>query len=536
MESRVVARLVAEAGKSGPPLDEILAEAIYQESRRLHDEGTSARAEGDRAFWRDIKHQLGRASERTQRELLASAVRHYAQEIVGNFDPRVYSVVSKAGPPALGVLLNAVSPKRLLAGFGGLPRLDDAVVLQGELDHIRRLHERGRVILVPTHVSNLDSIVIGFAILRMGLPPMIYGAGLNLFSNPMLGYFMHNLGAYTVDRKKTDPLYKDVLKTYCAVTLELGYDNIFFPGGTRARSGAVEGKLKLGLLGAGLNTYVENLTKKVDKPNLYIVPATLSYELTLEAQTLIDDFLKDVGKSRYIISDDEFSQPKRVFDFVSSLLSLESRIYVTVSKPMDPFGNPVDEAGHSLDPMGRRIDTTRYVVDAAGQPVSDEARDAEYTREVGERVTEAFLRDTVLMSTHILARAVFGLLRKHNPKLSLIRLVRAGGQHEDVEMVEVYEVVERLLGELRALALSGGVRLDPRLDRLRSEDVVAEGLRHFASYHTTPAVTRKGDRLFASDRNLLFYYQNRVEGYGVWPEPEVSPALSRDRRTLGGVR
>ena len=186
--------------------------------------------------------------------------------------------------------------------------------------------------------------------------------------------------------------------------------------------------------------------------------------------------------------------------------------------------------------MGRRIDTTRYVVDAAGQPVSDEARDAEYTREVGERVTEAFLRDTVLMSTHILARAVFGLLRKHNPKLSLIRLVRAGGQHEDVEMVEVYEVVERLLGELRALALSGGVRLDPRLDRLRAEDVVAEGMRHFASYHTTPAVTRKGDRLFASDRNLLFYYQNRVEGYGVWPEPEISPALSRDRRTLGGVR
>jgi glycerol-3-phosphate O-acyltransferase len=154
---------VAEADRAGPPLDEILAEAIYQESRRLHDEGTSARAEGDRAFWRDIKHQLGRASERTQRELLGSAVRHYAQEIVGNFDPRVYSVVSKAGPPALGVLLNAVSPKRLLAGFGGLPRLDDAVVLQGELDHIRRLHERGRVILVPTHVSNLDSIVIGFA-------------------------------------------------------------------------------------------------------------------------------------------------------------------------------------------------------------------------------------------------------------------------------------------------------------------------------------------------------------------------------------
>lgn len=536
MESRVVARYLGAAGSAGPPLDEVLAEAIYQETRRLREEGSSTRAEEDRAFWKDIKQQLGRSSERTQRDLLARAVRHYASEIVGNFDPRVYSVVSKAGPPALGLLLNAVSPKRILAGFGALPSLDDAVVITGEVDHVRRLHERGRVILVPTHVSNLDSIVIGFAILRMGLPPMIYGAGLNLFGNPMLGYFMHNLGAYTVDRKKTDPLYKDVLKTYCAVTLELGYDNIFFPGGTRSRSGAIEGKLKLGLLGAGLNTYAQNLAHKADKPNLYIVPATLSYELTLEAETLIDDFLKDVGKSRYIISDDEFSQPRRVFDFVSSLLSLESRIYVHVSRPMDPFGNPVDESGESLDPAGRRIDTTRYVLDADGAPVSDEARDAEYTREVGERVTEAFLRDNVLMSTHLLARAVFGLLRKHNPRLPLIRLIRAGGQHEDVEMVEVYEAVERLLAELRALALSDGARLDPRLERAKAEDVVAEGLRHFASYHTVPAVTRKGDRLFASDRNLLFYYQNRVEGYGVWPEPELSPGLSRDRRALGGAR
>lgn len=530
----MVARYLRDTTHGGPPLDEVLAEAIYQETRRLDEAGTSSRAEEDRAFWKDVKHQLGRSSDRTQRDLLASAVRHYATEIVGNFDPRVYGVVSKAGPPALGLLLNAVSPKRILAGFSGLPRLDDAVVIKGEVEHVRRLHDKGRVIMVPTHVSNLDSIVIGFAILRMGLPPMIYGAGLNLFSNPMLGYFMHNLGAYTVDRKKTDPLYKDVLKTYCAVTLELGYDNIFFPGGTRSRSGAIEGKLKLGLLGSGLNTYVENLTRKADKPKLYVVPATLSYELTLEAETLVDDFLKDVGKSRYIISDDEFSQPRRVFDFISSLLSLESRIHVHVSRPMDPFGNPVDLDGNSLDPMGRVVDTARYVVDASGQPVTDEARDAEYTREVGERVIEAFLRDNVLMSTHLLARAVFGLLRKHNARLPLIRLIRAGGQHEDVEMVEVYEVIERLLGELRALALSDGVRLDPRLDRARAEDVVSEGLRHFATYHETPAVSRKGDRLFASDRNLLFYYQNRVEGYGVWPEPELSPALSRDRRSLGG--
>jgi len=45
------------------------------------------------------------------------------------------------------------------------------------------------------------------------------------------------------------------------------------------------------------------------------------------------------------------------------------------------------------------------------------------------------------------------------------------------------------------------------------EDVVADGLRHFAIYHSRPAVERKGDRVTSGDRALLFYYSNRLEGY-----------------------
>ena len=100
----------------------------------------------------------------------------------------------------------------------------------------------------------MDSLVLGYAIYRLGLPPVIYGAGLNLFSNPLVGFFMHNLGAYTVDRRKRDPLYKRVLKEYATMTLELGYDNLFFPGGTRSRSGAIERYLKLGLAGVGVRS------------------------------------------------------------------------------------------------------------------------------------------------------------------------------------------------------------------------------------------------------------------------------------------
>ena len=529
---RVVAATVRSAADSGLPLDEVIAEAIYHERRRLEDEADSKTSRADRAFWDDVHARFRGAGESELHRLLEASVGRYAEEIAGNFDDRVYQAVTRAGPPALGVLLNAVSPKRLLTKFGHLPSLEDAVVLQGETEQLRRLHELGTVILVPTHVSNMDSIIVGFALYRLGLPPFIYGAGLNLFSNPLMGFFMHHLGAYTVDRRKKDPLYKQALKSYAGVTLELGYDNIFFPGGTRSRSGALEGRLKLGLAGTGIDAYIHNLRRNAKSPKIFIVPATLSFQLVLEAETLIDDFLKEVGKSRYIISDDEFSQPKRVFDFITQLFGLDSKIYFTISEGLDPFGNVVDHDGQSVDPCGRAVDIERYVL-VDGAPAHEAVRDAEYTREVGKEISAAYLRNNVVQATNVTARAVLACLRRHNPHIDLLRLLRTGGRRDFLELSEVHAETDRQLAALRALANAGGVRLDESTRTGTADEVVADGLRHFAIYHATPAAERKGDLVVPRERQLLFYYQNRLEGYGLPPEPELPAALSPDRRTLG---
>ena len=172
---------------------------------------------------------------------------------------------------------------------------------------------------------------------------------------------MHNLGAYTVDRRKRDPLYKRVLKEYATMTLELGYDNLFFPGGTRSRSGAIERYLKLGLAGVGVRSYVNNLRNGRASPNIYFVPVTLSFQLVLEAETLIDDFLKEVGKSRYIITDDEFSQASRIYDFMTQLMRLDSKVFATFSEPMDPFVI-MSMRTVSQYPRGRQVDPSKYVL------------------------------------------------------------------------------------------------------------------------------------------------------------------------------
>ena len=511
----VVQRVFEEYNRDPRTVEQALFDTIYEERRRLETEKDRTQARRQTALYDQEYHEALHAPFARQRELLKRIIQAFAEEVAGHFDPRIYALATRAIPPALTITLNAMSPLRLLGILpGGLGSLHDQVEVEGEIEAFKAVAKLGTTVLVATHSSHMDSILLGYMLYRIGLPPFTYGAGLNLFHNKMLGFFMHNLGAYKVDRRKKAIVYKEVLKTYAGCTLELGYDNMFFPGGTRSRSGAVEKKLKLGLLGMGLDAYIHNLMAGKEKPDIFVVPCTINYQLVLEAETLIDDYLKEVGKSRYIIEDDEFSKPRRVLDFVSKLFSLNSRIHMVISRPVDVFGNTVDTEGRSQDQRGRFVDRRKYVF-RDGRPHFDAQRDQEYTRELARAITDAFHRDTLINSTHLISHAVFGWLRDHNPDLDLYRLLRSGGARESLPLPEAYERVERTRETLSRLDQQGRLRLDDTVKRKDPVAVVSEALAYLKSYHRTPAVTRSGDRLQHRDRNLLFYYQNRLDGFGL---------------------
>jgi glycerol-3-phosphate O-acyltransferase len=534
---RVLGEKLAEAASgAGPAVEELLHQTIYLERQRLDREPRATpRRDADRTFIEALRLRALATGPEGQKALLRELIEQFTNEIVGNFDPRVYKLATTAVPGGLALLLNALSPSRLIRRFPALPHLSTNVTIRGEVETLKRLDELGTIILCPTHLSNLDSPVVGWALSHLGLPPYVYGAGINLFQNPLLSFFMQNLGAYRVDRKKVSRLYKNVLKTYCTMTLELGYDNLFFPGGTRSRSGAVEPKLKLGLLGCGVQAYVHNLIHQKQKPNIYVVPCTMSYGLVLEAETLIADYLKEVGKARYVIEDDESSRLTAWLRFLSGIATMDSRIYLTISEPLDLFGNRVEADGLSYDRRGRPIDTTRYVL-SDGAPVHDPTRDQEYTAELGEAILRAFRRDNTLQSTHLAAFTVFELLRRRWPDLGLYRLLRTAPADATFPWTDACAALERVLAQTRALSDDCRVRLDPRLRTLDAAAVLKEAIQRFRSYHTRPALTRHGDRVFADCMNTLFYYHNRATGYGlevVVQEGPPPPPIDLARRPSG---
>jgi glycerol-3-phosphate O-acyltransferase len=115
--------------------------------------------------------------------------------------------------------------------------------------------------------------------------------------------------------------------------------------------------------------------------------------------------------------------------------------------------------------------------------------------------------------------------------MTLLRLLRTGGAEDDLELAEVYRETDRLMSELRKMAVGQKIRLAAGLETMAPEDVISDGLSKFAIFHSRAAAMRRGDRLIPQDRNLLFYYQNRLEGYGL-DAAGLKPTLAGDHRAL----
>jgi len=504
VERRVVARKVVDGHAGGDAsLEYVLNDVAYCEIRRL--EATNGKS-GAIERWRDLSRRLLAMTEADKQEALRALVRHYGRDVVGNFDPRVYRFVTGVAPSLLGFVFSPVGSLR--EGVQAISNLDARIHADGEIAVARTCAERGTIIVTPTHSSNMDSLAIGLGLLRAGLPPTTYGAGKNLFTNPFISYFMRNLGAYRVDRRLKFELYKDVLKEYSTVLLEHGYHSLFFPGGTRCRSNVIEKNLKLGLLGTSVTAYKNAVRDGAPHKRLYIVPVTINYRLVLEAETLIDDYLAETGKHRYIITDDEFSRIGRLLEFFRKIVAHEGSVIVRFGRPLDPFGNEVTDEGESIDRQGRVVDPASFVRGADGEVSDDDQRDAEYTRALGRRLAAAYPRLTAFHATHLVARVVYDAIARSAGTRDIYRLIRVPPPKLTADIDTVVEQLGRLRARLAETPAWGAEH--PMLVSQAATEIVDDAVRGLSTYHTRPIVSRHDHWLRVDDVKLLYYYQNRT--------------------------
>ncbi|MFY0687639.1 MAG: 1-acyl-sn-glycerol-3-phosphate acyltransferase [Cyclobacteriaceae bacterium] len=500
-------------------LREELETTIYREKLRMRANPWRVDPKDERDFWKHMQHRLVESESASdphaaEEQILKDIINRYANEIVGNFKNSYYKFAVGFVTFGFARLLNAARVKGFTSLFSRQLDLDDKLHVTGETEQIRKLAKIGTVVMVPTHFSNLDSILIGWVIQHLGLPAFIYGAGLNLFNIKIFAYFMNSLGAYKVDRRKKNPVYLETLKTYSSMALRWGCHSLFFPGGTRARSGQLESSLKLGLLSTAIEAQRIMYQERFDKAKkIFIVPVTLNYQFTLEAPILINDHLKRTGQERYYKESDEFSTSYKIGTFLLKFFTKGSDISVTIGKGMDILGNFVDDEGHSYDQNNNHIHPRDYFV-ANGNITIDPQREQTYVRILSKRIVEEYYKIHRVFSSHIAAYTAFKMLQRQNPKLDLYSLMRVPDEDLILDYEEFRKKWKDIRKQIKKLNKKAQVGIENDL-LLKSDEAIRIGLENIGMYHAQRPLTKKENKIIINDPATLFYYHNRLEGYGL---------------------
>jgi len=519
-------RILDLTGKNPDLLKEELETTLYREKLRIKQNPWVVDPDDDASFWGEVKSAMVQVSTEYvnskakrlggYKEILHRITSRYAEEIASNFKHTHYKFTRSVVTYGFSRLLNAARVKGFKSIFSNQYTLQDKIQITGETDQLRDLATKGTVVMVPTHFSNLDSILIGWVISVLGLPPFIYGAGLNLFNISIFAYFMNALGAYKVDRRKKNLMYLETLKTYSKEAIKFGCHSLFFPGGTRSRSGMIESKLKLGLLSTAIEAQRANYQDGLNDINgkIFIVPVTINYHFVLEAPRLIQDHLSITGQERYYQENDEFSTSYKISKFLVKFFTKGSDISVSVGRAMDVLGNYVDQDGVSLDKSGRKIDSKDYFI-SNGKVTIDQQREEEYTHMLGKRIVEEFHKINRVFSSHLVSFTAFQLIKQQNRKLDLFDLLRLPEEDIVLPYEEFKIACQRVLDEIWILKAKGMINTAPHLSR-DLDQLIAHGIDNVGMYHAKhPIIKDKNGDIATDDMSLLYFYHNRLTGYGL---------------------
>jgi glycerol-3-phosphate O-acyltransferase len=491
-----------------------LSRSLASEQERLQKKPWKVDSPEDYEFWSQILADLGQ-EQLSLPTILQKIVSRFAGEIAGGFSLWHYRLAQGTASYTLNRLLNPMKPRRLRTFTQIQAKLQEQIQLLGAVKEVRELSKQGTIVMVPTHCSHFDSVLIWWVIDLLGLPPFIYGAGRNLFNRQFFAYFMNKLGTYKVDRRRRNVAYLTTLKAYSTMALHWGCHSLFYPGGTRSRSGALESSLKLGLLGTAIEAQRMNYRKQgPTAPKIFIVPVTFSYHFVLEAPLLIRDYLAEQGEQGDQSQETDYTRIYKLFKFIKNIATKSSSIAVSIGQPLDVLGNPVDAGGHSYTEKGEEIIIYQELCGGDGQQESGQ-KIKEYTRKLGQAVVQSYYQNNDVLSSHLLAFVAFSLLRQQHADLSN----QAFFQLPVEQLIIPYPDLEYTFAKIRKVILawqaSGQIRVADHLQEGSIAGMIIHGLTNLGVYHIRKPLLRNrvGD-VTTQDLPTLFYYHNRLTGYG----------------------
>lgn len=282
---------------------------------------------------------------------------------------------------------------------------------------LRKLHQvaaKGPIILIPSHRSYIDFLITSFVMHDNRLPLPRIAAGDDFLNMFFVNWVFRNSGAFFMRRSfSNDRLYKTIFSEYVQQILSHGHPLEFFIEGTRSRSGKSLSP-KLGLLSVVADAVFEDLLEHVS-----IIPISISYDRVVEEESHAGELLgetkskpstsalikasftklRDLNLGRVSF---QVAEPINVRDYLAN-----DAVQKRKMRRLPAFTRPYDISSSSssgLDELEEKESVQRKsFADTSFDPASDLIDRWEAIEELGYEVINRIHKDSVVMSTNIVA-------------------------------------------------------------------------------------------------------------------------------------
>uniref|UniRef100_A0A8C6TWY9 Si:ch73-21k16.5 n=1 Tax=Neogobius melanostomus TaxID=47308 RepID=A0A8C6TWY9_9GOBI len=155
------------------------------------------------------------------------------------------------------------------------------------LNMLQQSIQESPVILMPTHRSYIDFLIISYILFTYDIPVPVIAAGLPLAGMKLVGKIIRRSGAFFIRRSiGSDKLYWAVLSEYVKTIVRTGFAPLeFFIEGLRSRT-LKSVPPKLGMMHMVLEPYF-----KGEVFDVTLVPISISYDRVLEESLLAQELL-----------------------------------------------------------------------------------------------------------------------------------------------------------------------------------------------------------------------------------------------------
>jgi glycerol-3-phosphate O-acyltransferase len=187
---------------------------------------------------------------------------------------------------------------------------------------------------------------------------------------------------------------------------------------------------------------------------------------------------------------------------------------MSFGEPLDILGNEVDDNGQSIDKFGRPVEIKDYFISEKGLS-SDKQRDGVYAKNLADALVRSYKKNNVILSSHVMAFTAFHIINNEFKEEGYIQLINKKNKVFDIEYPVFYEKVSMLVNQIIKMNETHNVTLsDEHWDDIGV--LIEEGIEKLGIYHKKPVLEIGKDNLIVSrDFRLLYFYHNRLCGYGL---------------------